>query len=313
MRVLLELLSLAVIATCPLNLLRAQDLAPRAYVITPIRSNAVTLTYTFFTGNVLFEGAVPITDATSRASVAAFNYSHSLRFFGRTASFLAVLPYGVGNFKGTVIEVPTKVYSSGLLDCAFRFAANLKGGPAMDLRDFIQWRQKTLVGASLKVVAPTGQYNPTVLVNFGTNRWAFKPELGLSRRWGHWVLDTYGAVWLFTTNPEFFSHNQFNPGVATQSQSPTGAFEGHLSYDVRPRLWASLDGNFWFGGQTSLNGVQNPGTLQRNSRVGGTISIPISKHYSVKFSYNNGAYIRYGGNYQNISVAWQYSWIGQPK
>ena len=37
------------------------------------------------------------------------------------------------------------------------------------------------------------------LINYGTNRWAFKPEVGVSRRWGHWTLDTYGAVWFFTT------------------------------------------------------------------------------------------------------------------
>src|SRR5262249_27237668 len=116
----------------------------------------------------------------------------------------------------------------------------------------------------------------------------------------------------FTTNPEFFSQNQYNPGVTAQSKSPVGAFEGHLSYDVRPRLWASLDGNFWVGGSTSLNGVPSPQTSERNSRIGGTVSIPISRHQSVKFSYSNGAYIRYGGNFQNVSVGWQYSWIGRP-
>jgi hypothetical protein len=89
--------------------------------------------------------------------------------------------------------------------------------------------------------------------------------------------------------------------------------EGHLSYDFKPRLWVSLDGNFWYGGETSLSGVPNAKTTERNSRIGATASIPISKHQSLKFSYNNGAYINYGGNFQNVSVAWQYSWIGWPK
>jgi hypothetical protein len=71
-------------------------------------------------------------------------------------------------------------------------------------------------------------------------------------------------------------------------------------------FWFSLDGNFWFGGTTSLNGVQNPLTVQRNSRIGGTASIPVTKHQTLKLSYSNGDYIRYGGNYQNISVAWHY-------
>ncbi len=65
----------------------------------------------------------------------------------------------------------------------------------------------------------------------------------------------------------------------------------------------SLDGNFWYGGETSLNGVPNPKTVERNSRIGATAAVPIS-------IYNNG---NYGGNYQNISLAWQYSWVGWPK
>lgn len=183
----------------------------------------------------------------------------------------------------------------------------------MDVDDFLRWRQKLLIGASFKIVAPTGQYDPAKLINFGSNRWAFKPELGLSRRWGHWVIDTYGAVWFFTKNNNFFSRNQFSSGTNTQEQSSTFAFEGHLSYDVKPKLWASLDGNFWIGGTTTLNGVENPSTLQRNSRIGATVSVPLTKRQSVKVSYNRGAYIRYGGNYQNISVAWQYSWLGKPR
>jgi len=290
----------------------SQDLAPRAYIVTPIHSNAVTLTYSFYDGSLLFDGAVPITGATARVNISVFSLYHSLRFFGRTASFTASLPYGVGNFRGTVVGAEAHAYRSGLLDSTFRFAVNLKGGPAMDVHDFAKWRQKTILGASFKMVAPTGQYDPTKLVNYGANHWAFRPELGFSRRFQHWVLDSYGGVWFFTTNPEFFSHNQFNPGVVTQSESPVAAFEGHFSYDVKPRLWASLDGNFWFGGKTSLNGVENVNTLQRNSRVGGTVSIPLNSHQSLKVSYANGAYIRYGGNYQSIAVAWQYSWLGRP-
>ena len=116
-------------------------------------------------------------------------------------------------------------------------------------------------------------------------------------------------------NPEFFSHNRFNPGTVTQCQKPVGAIEGHLSYDVKkePRLWVSLDANFWFGGSTSLNGVENRLTVQGNSRIGATVAVPITKHQALKFSYSNGAYTRYGGNYQNVSVAWQYSWLGKPR
>lgn len=290
----------------------AQDLAPRAYIITPKHSNAVTLSYAYFSGDLLFDGSVPITGATAKVSLSVFSYTHSFNLFGRSANFSASLPYGVGNFHGTVFGAEPHAYRSGGLDSSYRLSVNLKGGRAMDLTEFRGWQQKTLLGVSFKVVAPTGQYDPTKLLNFGANRWAFKPELGMSRRRGHWVVDTYGAGWFFTTNHDFFSRNQFSPGTNTQRQNPTFAFEGHLSYDVKPRLWASLDGNFWVGGRSSLNGVENPNTLQRNSRIGGTVSIPVTKHQGIKFSYNRGAYISYGGNYQNVSVAWQYSWLGRP-
>jgi hypothetical protein len=179
--------------------------------------------------------------------------------------------------------------------------------------EFIKWHQKLLIGVSLKIVAPTGQYDSTKLINWGSNRWAFKTELGFSRRWGHWVLDTYGGVWFFTTNPEFFSHNSFFPGAESQSQKPIGALEGHLSYDFKPRLWVSLDSNFWYGGRTSLNGAGNPNTTQANSRIGATASIPLTNHHSLKLSYDYGPYAKFGGAYKNMSFGWQYSWLSWPK
>jgi hypothetical protein len=170
-----------------------------------------------------------------------------------------------------------------------------------------------LIGASLTIVTPTGQYDPTRLINWGSNRWAFKPEVGLSQRWGNWILDAYAGVWLYTTNPEFFSHNRLFPGTMTQAQKPIGSVEAHASYNIKrdPRFWFSLDGNYWYGGRTSLNSVENVATLQANSRIGATASVPITKRQSLKLSYSNGAVARFGGNYQNVSAAWQYSWIGR--
>jgi hypothetical protein len=313
MRPFVKLVLWTATAVCLLQSLRAQDLSPRAYVITPVHSNAVILTWSFYSGSILFNGTAPITGATGTYNVSIFSYYHSFSFFGRSANATASLPYALGNFQGTVKGAGTQLYRSGLVDSAFRLSVNLKGGPAMPMQRFVKWQQKILLGASLKVVAPTGQYDPTKLINWGANRWALKPEFGYSERWGHWLLDGYTGVWFFTKNPEFFSRNAFFAGTQSQSQRPIGACEGHLSYDVKPHLWFSLDANYWFGGKTSLNGVENPLTQEKSSRIGGTASIPVSKHQSLKFSYNNGDYIRYGGNYQSISVAWQYSWLGRPK
>jgi Putative MetA-pathway of phenol degradation len=307
-------LAVVVLALCPglYPAVFGQDLAPRAYVITPIHSNAVVMTYSFFSGNLDFQGAAPITDATANASVPIFTIFHSMSVFKRNASFTVGIPYGVGTFHGTVLGTETNVHRSGLFDSVYRFSMNLIGGPAMTAPQYMKWKQKNILGMSLRVVAPTGQYDSAKLINWGTNRWGFKPEVGYSRRMGHWIVDAYGGTWFYTKDPKFFSENQYIPGVQVKTQAPVGSFEGHLSYDVRPRLWVSLDGNYWFGGKTSINGVENPATEQKNSRMGATVSVPMTKHQSMKFSYNNGAYVRYGGNFQNISVAWQYSWLGRP-
>jgi len=294
------------------GLIFAQDLAPRAYIITPLQTNAITMTYSYYTGNLLLDGTSPITGATASTSTPILTLYHALDFWGQSANVVVGMPYGVGNFHGTIAGAEKDAYRSGLMDTVFRFSVNLKGGPAMTATEMRKWKQKTLVGMSLKVLAPTGQYNPTKLVNLGANRWAFKPELGYSHRRGHWVLDGYAAVWFYTSNPEFFSQNAFYPGTRSQSESPVAAFEGHLSYDIKARFWLSLDGNYWHGGEISQNGVSDPKTIQRNSRIGATVSVPLNKHQSLKFSYNNGAYINYGGNYQNLSLAWQYTWIGWP-
>jgi hypothetical protein len=256
-------------------------------------------------------GTIPITGATGTYHVPAIGYYHALRFFGRSANITAVLPYGVGTFQGDVFGTQRSVYRSGLLDLSLRFSVNLIGGPAMLPDEFVKWKQKTLLGVSIKVVAPTGQYNGARLVNWGINRWAFKPEVGYSRRWGNWVLDGYGGVWFFTTNNAFFN----TPIPSPQTEAPVGSIEGHLSRQLgsNPRCWASLDGNFWFGGTTTLNGITRPESRQTSSRLGGTFALPITKHQALKFAYSAGTYIRFGGNYQNVQVAWQYSWIGWPK
>jgi hypothetical protein len=312
MQLALKLVSLVVVAGFVYRL-GAQDLTPRAYVITPLHSNAVTVAWSFYDGSINFNGALPVSDATGRYNVPILSYYHSFNFFGRSANLVASLPYGVGNFKGTVAGAGTNLYRSGLVDSVYRLSVNLKGGPAMQPKEYMKWKQKVLLGVSVKVIAPTGQYDPTKLINWGTNRWSFKPEFGYSQRWKDLQVDAYAGVWFFTTNSDFWSRNIYYAGTRSQSQSPIGAFEGHLSYQVKQRLWASLDGNYWFGGKTSINGVPNPITEQANSRIGGTVSFPITKHQSLKFSYSNGTYIRFGGNYQNVTAAWQYSWLGKPK
>src|SRR5262249_1576042 len=159
---------------------------------------------------------------------------HSFGLFGRSANVAVSLPYGYGHFEGAVVGNQARVARSGLADGRIRFSVNFRGGPAMRLSEFVNYRERTLIGASLPAVVPSGQCDRARLINPGANRWAFKPELGVTRRWGKWAVDGYGGVWLFTTNPEFF------PGTSVRHQNPIASAEFHLGYYVRPRMWMSF-------------------------------------------------------------------------
>jgi hypothetical protein len=114
------------------------------------------LTYDFSDGGVLFDNSVPITNATATLDVAILSYYHTPSLFGRSANITVSLPYGVGHFQGKFLDNESKLYRSGLLDSFFRLSVNIKGGPAMSVREYESWHQKTIFGMSLRVVAPTG-------------------------------------------------------------------------------------------------------------------------------------------------------------
>src|SRR6185295_8155099 len=110
-----------ILAVLPVRL-HAQDLAPRAYTITPLGSNAVTVSNVFNDGDLLFEGTVPITDASATLDAPSVAYYRALSLFGRSANVTAGLAYGVGTFEGTVLGEDRSIRRSGLFDSVFRFS-----------------------------------------------------------------------------------------------------------------------------------------------------------------------------------------------
>jgi len=280
----------------------AQDLAPRAYLITPVGANAVTMAYSFNQGSVFVDPEVPIEDLKVQFQTQAISYYRAYSLLGRSANITFLLPYALADAQGTVQGSSNSLYRSGLADSRVRLAINVRGGPAQTPKDFLSWHEKGLIGLSFTAVVPTGQYDPARLINGGTNRWAFKPEVGFSRRWRRWVVEGNIGVWLFTRNISFF------PGNSVRTQQPVIAGEGHLTFYAKPRLWTSFDANYWVGGRSTVDGQANADG-QRNSRVGITAAIPINRNQAVKLSYAMGAYVRRGGDYNTISLAWQYSWL----
>jgi len=282
----------------------SQELEPRSYSPAPVGLNFAIGGLVRSTGEVLTDPSVPIQDIEAKLNVAVAGYGHTFGILGHQASVLMVAPYVWGDISGNVFEQSRSVTRSGLGDVKLRLAANLIGGEALNVGEFMKRTPRTTLGASLSISAPTGQYDPTKLINIGTNRWAFKPEIGLTIPQGRWMFDAFAGVWLFTDNDEFF-------GGADRSQDPMPTFQAHVSYTIRPRAWVALDGTYYFGGETSLNGVAT-NDRKENSRVGLTLSLPVGKSHSLKFNYSKGATARLGSNFTTYGVAWQYSWFDKP-
>jgi hypothetical protein len=278
-----------------------QDLEPRAYSAAPIGAHFLVLGLAYSSGSVLLDPSVPITDIAARIGLAASSYAATFDLAGRTASLAVILPYALGKVSGLVGEDFETITRSGFGDLRMRAAVNLLGGRALTPREFAGRKPAPTLGASLVVVAPLGQYYPDKLVNIGTNRWAFKPEIGLSVPAGKWVLDLAASVWLFNDNADFY-------GGQRRSQNALWAGQGHVSYTFRPGLWLAADLTFYTGGRTSLDGVVKD-DRQENSRGGLTLSVPLAKAYSLKVSWSTGVITRIGGEFTVFGLAFQYRWF----
>ena len=282
-------------------LVQAQEMEPRAYSRAPIGSQFIVFSYAYQSGDVLFDSALPLRDVSAKLNSGVVGYGRTLSLVGRQANLSVAVPYIRGDVSGRVFEDFQEVRRSGLGDVRMRFSTMLKGGPALKPREFAREKPSTLIGASLTVIAPTGQYDPRRLVNLGSNRWAFKPEVGLSKPAGRWTFEIVSGVWLFTKNSNFF-------GGAQRKQRPLASVGGDVIYTIRPRMWISANATFYMGGRSVLNGAIN-NDLQKNSRAGTTFSFPINQRQSIKVAYSKGVTARIGGNLSTVGVAWQYVWF----
>lgn len=300
MKTTARIAGLLLFARC-LSVVEAQELEPRAYSPSPVGVNFVLIAGTRSTGEVLTDPSVPIQDVEAKLNAGIAGYGRTFGILGHQASAVIAVPYIWGDISGNVFEEARSITRSGLGDVKLRLAVNLIGGEAMTPKEFMRRTPKTTLGASLSISAPTGQYDPTKLINIGTNRWAFKPEIGLTIPHDRWMFDLFAGVWLFSDNPDFF-------GGVHREQDPMPTMQGHVSYTFRPRLWLALDSTYYFGGETSANGV-DAGDRKENSRLGLTLSLPAGKAQSIKFNYSRGATARLGSNFTTFGVGWQYTWL----
>jgi len=183
---------------------RAQEIEPRAYSPSPVGLNFLTLSMTRSSGGVAVDPTLPIDDVDATINTANVGYQRTFALLGRTASAGLTLPYAWGEVSGDVFEERQSVTRSGLADARLRFAVSLYGGPAVSRQEFAAQTRSTQIGASVLVVAPTGEYDSSKLINLGSNCWAAKPEIGWYQPLGQWTFKLAAGMWIFGDNPDFY-------------------------------------------------------------------------------------------------------------
>jgi hypothetical protein len=278
-----------------------QELEPRAYSRSPVGTNFAVATYGRTEGDIVFDSSSVFSDVSARVDSAALGLGRVFGLAGRQASLALAVPYVLGDVSGNVGEDRREITRSGLGDPRLRFSAILVGGPAQTRSEFAGSARGPILGVSLVVVPPLGQYDSSRLINIGANRWAGRPEVGVSFPHGPWQFDLYAGVWLFGTNDDFY-------GGQRRTQENVASYQTHISYTFRPGLWVAANGTYYTGGVTTLDGVRSR-DLQNNFRFGLTFSMALKGGHSLKLAYSDGATTRVGGDFRSVVVGWQYAWF----
>ena len=279
----------------------AQEMEPRAYSPSPVGVTFVAVAFARSTGGILTDPSLPVDDVEAEVDATALGFGHTFGFFGRSASIGVVQPRVSGHFTGTLNGENAEASRSGIADTKVKFTANLIGAPAIDMAEFARRKPQTTLGASLTVSVPSGEYHSDKLINVGTHRWAFKPEIGLSHPVGRWTLEAIAGAWFFQDNDDFF-------GGHHREQDPLASVQAHVGYTFRPRLWLAFNATYYDGGRSTIDGDLKD-DRQSNSRYGLTLSVPVARTQSLKLNWNDGASTRLGSDFSTWGIAWQFTLV----
>jgi hypothetical protein len=278
----------------------AQDLEPRAYSNAPVGFNFLVMGYANSQGGLSFDPSLPIEDARLKIHTGVFAYARTLDLWGKSGKVDIVVPYSQLSGSATVAGQPAKRHISGFGEPRLRLSVNLYGAPALSMQEFGSYQKDLVIGASVQVSAPSGQYDPGRAINLGSHRWSIKPDIGFAKSFGALTLD-------FTTSATFYSVNDDYFGGKTLEMEPLYSAQANLSYDFGRGIWAAVGATYYRGARATVNG--DPATLElANSRAGAVLALPVDRYNSVKFNLSSGLHSRTGSDFTIFAAAWQYRW-----
>ena len=278
----------------------AQELEPRAYSNLPMGLNFLAAGYAHSKGGLSTDPSLPLTDAHLQIDTGVVAYVRAIDFWGSSGKFDVIAPYSHLSGTALVAGQPRERVVSGAGDPRFRLSVSFYGAPALTLAEYPAYKQDLVVGASVQVTPPWGQYDASKAVNLGTNRWSIKPDVGFSKAFAPFTIDLTAGVTLFSRNDDYF-------GGQALDQSPLYSAQANLSYDFGRGIWASVGATFYRGGRTTVDDAPKDNALS-NSRFGLTVAVPIDRYYAIKFNASTGISTRTGTNFDTVGLVLQYRW-----
>ena len=285
----------------PLDQAFAQFTDPHTYENTPVGLNQIELAYAHGRANASIDTSLIVTGAKFSLNQGSITYTRYFGFIRRLMWLEACVP--VAGLAGSVAGTNINGSVTGAGDSSYKLAALLKGGPALTVTQFPDYTPTTTVGMSLTITAPTGQYSATKLLNLGSERWSFKPEIALSHPFGveqKWQFEVYA-------NSYFFSDNSSYRGISVLHQDALPGVEAHISYSFLDSLWVSLDARYSFRGRTFLNGI-NQNNPQQNFSLGSELNLSLNPRNALIFVFDKALVHENGPSATGFAVKYNYTW-----
>jgi hypothetical protein len=288
------------IVGCP-GLLQAQFTDPRTYSNGPVGLNQLTLGYGYARANASLDPSLVIQGAKLDLNAGSLDYLRSVSFFRRFAWVEATVP--IAGLNGAVTGTPIQGSVIGTGDSSYMFGTLLKGGPALGPQEFSSYVPTNTFGISLTITAPTGLYDANKILNLGSNRWSFKPEIAFTHPFGpnhNWEVDSYANAYFYTNNTSY-------RGREILRQEPLTGFEGHLSYSFTDSVWASVDARYAFRGDTAVNGSDQQSS-QQYITVGSEVNVSLSPAHSLLFLFAKAVLYQNAPDAKAVTIKYIYTW-----
>ena len=279
----------------------SQDVEPRRWTPIPLGTNILGAGYSFTSGDVFFDPLLGAEDVKIRAHSLAFTFTHPVKIGNKLGTVSALIPFISADWEGLLSGEPAGINRTGFADPRIRASLLLAGPPAGNAMEIRQYRLEnstdTSFGISLAITVPLGEYFEDKLINLGSNRFVFRPQVGMIHYWGGWSFELTGSVFLYTRNPDFFNDSE-------REQRPTFAMQSHLVKQLQKGAWLSLGAGYGLGGESLVNSQPN-GDFRSNLLVSGSYSLMIAKRQGLKLTYVRAETLQdIGSSTHNFVLAW---------